>query len=245
VHDGVEIIAHRGYSARAPENTVAAMRLAIEAGADAIEFDVHTTADRVPVVIHDPTLRRTTDGSGRVADKSLAEIQSLDAGSWFSEEFANERVPTLEHALTLIAGRVDRVYAEVKGYRRDEDLVRMGELARTVMPGRTVFISMDWSALAVLRAHDPKTLVGYVVEKESRTQEAVRLAMGDTSAVLDFKASILLDDANLARRATTHGIDLAAWTVDDPREATKLLALGVRRITTNRVVELLAWKESL
>ncbi|MGQ9731158.1 MAG: glycerophosphodiester phosphodiesterase [Candidatus Zipacnadales bacterium] len=93
------VIAHRGCSEEAPENTLAAIRLAAEIGCDAIEIDVHITKDGVPVVIHDATLDRTTDGSGPVAEATLRHVQSLDAGKWFSNRFIGERVPTLEQAI--------------------------------------------------------------------------------------------------------------------------------------------------
>jgi glycerophosphoryl diester phosphodiesterase len=93
------VIAHRGCCETAPENTAAAIRRAAEMRCDAVEFDVHVTADGKIVVIHDATLERTTSGEGAVAAASLAEIRTLDAGSWFSEDFGGERVPTLEEAI--------------------------------------------------------------------------------------------------------------------------------------------------
>lgn len=246
MHDLVEIIAHRGFSARAPENTLASLEAAVAVGADAIEFDLHVSSDGVPVVIHDPKLRRTTDGSGRVADKTWAELEKLDAGSWFSADFAGERVPSFRDALARIGSRVRRVYPEVKGYRTAEDLVSMSEeVSAAGMSDRVVFISMDWAALGALREHDPSAHVGYIVDKSSRAEEALERSRRDEGAILDFKAAILLGEPELARRATAQGTDLAVWTVDDPAEAGKLLELGVRRITTNRVDTLLAWKESL
>ena len=94
------VVAHRGYSARYPENTASAFDAAISAGADMIELDVCITKDRVPVVIHDQTLERTTDGAGMVSEFNLSELKKLDAGSWFSPEFKGESIPTLEEILT-------------------------------------------------------------------------------------------------------------------------------------------------
>ena len=86
----VIVLAHRGYSAKAPENTMAAFELALAVGADGIELDVHMTRDGEIVVIHDDTLDRTTNGKGPVSDQTMAELRELDAGSWFSPEFAGE-----------------------------------------------------------------------------------------------------------------------------------------------------------
>ena len=89
-------IAHRGASSYAPENTFAAFDLAVEMGIGEIEFDVHFTKDSDIIVIHDEALDRTTDSTGQVSDRTLEEIQSLDAGSWFDEKFSGEKVHTLD-----------------------------------------------------------------------------------------------------------------------------------------------------
>ena len=96
------VVAHRGYSAQYPENTVSAFEAAIDAGADMIELDVCLTKDRVPVVIHDKTLERTTDGNGLVSELTLSKLKKLDAGSWFSPEFKGLTIPTLEEILLQI-----------------------------------------------------------------------------------------------------------------------------------------------
>src|ERR1041385_5287703 len=98
------IIAHRGASAVAPENTMVAFRAAIAAGADGIEFDVRLTRDGIPVIIHDSTLRRTAGVAARVADLDWTELQRVDVGSWFTRSgnsFPNETIPSLEELLTL------------------------------------------------------------------------------------------------------------------------------------------------
>ena len=100
------IIAHRGYKAKYPENTLAAFESAVDAGAQMIELDVRRTRDRQVVVIHDETLERTTDGSGPVKDQTLEKIKQLDAGSWFHPRFAGERIPTLEEVLDRMANRI-------------------------------------------------------------------------------------------------------------------------------------------
>jgi glycerophosphoryl diester phosphodiesterase len=110
---------------------------------------------------------------------------------------------------------------------------------------RAVFISMDWRALDRMRSRNEALRIGYIVEEMTRADEGLDRAAGDSLALVDFRASLLLEEPDLCRRALDCGIDLAVWTVDDATEAGRLLALGVRRITTNRVSELLAWKASL
>ena len=102
----VLVVAHRGFSGAAPENTLAAFRKAIEAGSDMIELDIQLSKDGKIVVIHDETLERTTDGQGRVADRTFPEIRKLDAGSWFGSQFSGEKIPTLQEVLELAKGKV-------------------------------------------------------------------------------------------------------------------------------------------
>lgn len=242
----VEIIAHRGYSSRAPENTIASLEAAVAAGADAVEFDLHVTADGVPVLFHDELLERTSTGAGPLRALPLAALRALDAGSWFGPEFAGERIPSFIDALTRLSGRVTRVYPEVKHYGSSRELTSMVEaVTEAGFAEATVFISMDWAALEQMRAMSPGLDVGYIVEHPSRAQAALMRASGDAHALVDFDARILLQDPSLAALARRKGVELAVWTVDDPAAASRLLELGVRRITTNEVGDLLAWKATL
>ena len=241
----VEIIAHRGYSARAPENTLAALDAAIAAGADAVEFDLHTAGDGIPVLFHDAMLSRTTNGVGPVRRRTLEQLNRLDAGTWFGEEFEGERIPSFQEALEHVGERVGRIYAEVKGYRELEDVDRMVQIvgeADTVE--RTVFVAMKWALLDRMRNRRPDLLIGYIVEDASSADEALERAEGDARALLDFNAEVLLSDPSLAERAGTAGIELATWTVDDPESATRLADMGVPRITTNEVETMLDWKRA-
>jgi len=107
------VVAHRGYSGRYPENTTSAFEAAINAKSDMIELDVCLTKDRVPVVIHDQTVERTTDGNGLVSEFTLSDLKKLDAGSWFGSAFKGESIPTLEEVLLLIRGKIS-VNIEIK-----------------------------------------------------------------------------------------------------------------------------------
>ena len=242
----VEIIAHRGYSARAPENTLAAIEAAITAGADAVEFDLHVTADGIPVLFHDERLERTSSGKGPLRALSLAELVKLDAGAWFDPRFAGERIPPFANALDALRGRVGRAYPEVKHYGAPSDLTRMVETVTAVgVANETVFISMVWEALEQMRRVRSELNVGYIVEHPSRARGAIERAAGDPHALVDFDARILLADPALTDLAQERGVPLAVWTVNDPGTAARLLELGVRRITTNEVGDLLAWKATL
>lgn len=242
----VEIIAHRGFSATAPENTLAAVDAAIRAGADAVEFDVHVARNGTPVLFHDDTLDRTTDGRGPLKERSLAELRALDAGSWFDRAFTGERIPSLSEALERLSDGSVRIYPEVKGYRTASDLAHMVDVAKALgVEDRTVFISLDWEALELMRAYETDMRIGLVVEAAARIEEAFERASEDGRALLDFRARLLLDDPAVAERALVRSTDLAVWTVDDPEEADRLFRIGVRRFTTNRVDDLVSWRDSL
>ncbi|MGE3974259.1 MAG: glycerophosphodiester phosphodiesterase [Bdellovibrionales bacterium] len=127
--DGIKVIGHRSNVFYAPENTLPAMQKAIELGADILELDIRETKDGELVVIHDDKVDRTTNGKGKVKDLTLAQIQALDAGSWFSPQFAGEKVPTLQEALTFINGRAlpDIDFKEGSVYRL-ADILREANL---------------------------------------------------------------------------------------------------------------------
>jgi len=242
----VEIVAHRGFSARAPENTSVALELGLDAGADAVEFDLHATEDGVPVLLHDRTLNRTTDGTGPIDAWKAGQLGRLDAGGWFAPEFRGEPIPTLEYVAHGVGQRAGRLFAEIKGYRRPEDLdevVRV--IAGAELTERTVFISMRWDALDRVRSFDSSALIGYIVEKASRGPAAIERATGDSRALLDFDARVLLAHPDQAEAAFEAGIPLGTWTVNTVEQAEQLRTLGVTRFTTNEVADLVAWKATL
>lgn len=242
----LEVIAHRGFSARAPENTVVALVLGLDAGADAVEFDLHVAADGVPVLMHDETLERTTNGSGLVEATSTDVLSGLDAGSWFSDAFRGESVPTLEQALIAIRDRPGTIYAEVKRSRRHADLPAVADVvAACGVLDRTVFISMDWIALDRIRDVQPTAAIGYIIERVDRAEAALARVRDDESALLDFDARILLANPDIALTCVEDQVPMACWTVNDVETAARMLALGVPRITTNEVALLAKWKREL
>src|SRR5882672_9051969 len=170
-------VAHRGASARAPENTLAAFAEAVRLGANAIELDVHLTADGVPVVIHDGTVDRTTNGRGDVGRMTLKDLRRLDAGAWFSSRFRGERIPTLEEALEWARGRCG-LNLEIKGPsgRRRTGAAGAGgaaglpqvalavarALRRTGFREPVIVSSFSPQALRAARAHMPHVRLGHL-----------------------------------------------------------------------------------
>lgn len=238
----VEIIAHRGYSARAPENTLSALERALEVGATALEWDIQRSADGVPMVFHDETLERTTNGQGRVDARPAAALGRLDAGSWFAPEFAGEPVPTLGAVLDAVGRRARRLYPEIKRGASPAEVDRiLAEVEGRGLIARTVFISMDWDALDRIQARSPQAWVGYIVEAAERYAPALAHVRERPRALLDPDWRIVLSEAALTGQVRAAGVPLAVWTVNDPADAERLAAAGVTRFTTNEVERLLDW----
>lgn len=231
-----EIIAHRGFSARAPENTLAALRVALDAGAVAVEFDLRTAACGTPVLFHDEMLGRTTNGVGPLSRRPIGQLKALDAGEWFSPEFAGESIPTQREALDLLKGRVRGVYQDVKGYREMEDLDRMVAVTREAeLAEATIFLSSDWVILNRLKFVSPEIRRGYVVDDPARVSEALNLAAVDNGALLDLEVGLVLADPGIVQEALSAGVEVGVWTVDRLSDAETVIEMGVTRLTTNEL----------
>jgi len=148
------VAGHRGYSAAYPEDTLVSEDAAFDVGVDLVEIDLQKTSDGAVVILHDDTLDRTTDGSGPVADHTLAEVQALDAGSWFGPEFAGEPVPTLEQALAAAVGRGSLLLDQKNGVLFGSEIA--SALDATGFPGEDLWVTA-WEVAQVddIRAHVP------------------------------------------------------------------------------------------
>jgi glycerophosphoryl diester phosphodiesterase len=242
---GVEIIGHRGYAARYPENTLPSLLAALDAGARAVEFDVRVAACGTPVLFHDATLERTTSGTGALADHDLGALRSLDAGSWFDPAFAGTLVPTLEEALRVTLARPDgpsatRLYVEIKAVREPADVARILALVeRARARDRVILISLDFEILAGIRRLDDRIRIGYVVAEEEAMDAAVAAVRQDPRSLLDPDQHLLRAQPRRTSDWVNEGLRVATWTVNEELHARELLALGVRRLTTDRPGELL------
>lgn len=220
------VYAHRGASAEAPENTLAAFRRAVDAGADGIELDVHLASDGVPVVIHDETLERTTDGTGAVAAQRAARLQTLDAGSWFSPHFAGEPLPTLEETLRLLAGRL-RINLEVKESRSGLAVL---DLLRAFPAADVVISSFDHALLTALRRTAPDLPLAVLLEAGNWRHALARAA---TLRACAFHAHVDLVSRPLLAACRRLQLPVFAWTVDDAGQARALARIGVAGLFTN------------
>jgi glycerophosphoryl diester phosphodiesterase len=233
-------VAHRGYSAVAPENTLPAFAAAVLGGATHVEFDVRTTADGVPVVIHDRTLDRTTTGTGHVWDCSYLEIRSLDAGGWFSPAYAGVPVPTLAETLDLIAPAGAQLLLEIKPPATlDEVKTVIEAVAERELLDRTVVQSFDPGVVRLVREAAPDVRRGLLRLRFEADTVALAADLG-VVCCNPSKADVLGDPATMAGLAA-HGIDVMPWTANDMAEWAPLAGLGVAGLITDRVAELTGW----
>jgi len=221
------VIAHRGRSGVFPENTMAAFRAAIPAGADFFELDAHLSADGVPVVLHDADLRRTAGVDRRVQELSLEEIRRLDVGAWKDARFRGEPLPTLEEALGFAKDRIN-VMIELKSGNpglpeKAVEIVRRLEMRRQV-----VVASFDEQYIRRVKELDPglRTLgLQSGIQEWEREDEAMADILGCSTGQPIT--------AELLRSVHKRGMLVWVWTVDDPAEMERLATLGVDGIITN------------
>lgn len=240
----VDLVAHRGASHDAPENTLAAHTLAWEQGADLVETDVHLTRDGELIVIHDKTTPRTTGRPGVVAELTLAELRGLDAGTWKDPRFRGERLPTLDEQLTRIpAGK--RMLVELKvGPEIVPALAR--SLARCgATPATVTLISFNAATLReirrVLPGYRTLYLMGYKApapgdpkaKAPPRIDDVIAEARAAGFTGLDLQHTWPLTPADVARIRAA-GLELHVWTVDELEVARRWIGLGVASVTTNR-----------
>lgn len=230
----VAIIAHRGASFDAPENTVSAIKLAWEQQADGSEFDIYLTKDGRIVVCHDKDMKRTAGVSKLIADSTLDELRTLDVGTWKNAKFAGEKVPTLEEMLmTIPAGK--RVFIEVKcGPEIVPELDRV--LKRTPFkPSQTPVICFDASVIAAVKQRRPDLPAYWLVglKKETRVEALIAKAQEIRADGLDLSANEFLD-APFAEKIRHAGLRLDVYTVNDVQLAKRMIAIGVQGITTDR-----------
>jgi glycerophosphoryl diester phosphodiesterase len=222
------VIAHRGSRSGAPENTLAAFRLAYREGARWIETDVKLTQDGVPVLFHDDTLDRTTNGKGPVSNISWADLQNLDAGSWFGSEFKNERVPSLAEALRFLLDHGMRVNLEIKpclGRAQVTTMVALMETAK-IWPedyAPPLISSFDHDALAIAAQLHPDWPRGLLLDEW-------RGDWHDAAHKLQANA-IHMNATQLTRERIgliiRSGLPVLTYTVNEVRRAKELLEWGV------------------
>jgi len=238
------VLAHRGASLVAPENTLAAFRHAVELGADAIETDVRATRDGVPVLIHDPDVERTTDGAGAVAELSLVELQRLDAGARFrargtaaAPDGSACRVPTLAEALAALPGVRFNLELKCDG---PGDLVAavLDTVVRAGRAGTVLLTAEDDARMGRLRRSAAGVAFG---ASRGEVEGWVRAAAGGGPTPVGpmalqvpvEHAGAALVTPELLALARARGVAVHVWTVNEPSEMRRLVNLGVDGIVTD------------
>jgi glycerophosphoryl diester phosphodiesterase len=225
----------------APENTLPALAGAVLSGATLVEFDVRTTADGVPVVIHDRTVDRTTDGAGHIWDLTLAQVQDLDAGSWFSAAFAGVRVPLLSEVLDLPWHQSELLLEIKPPASRDEVESILDLVAERDLLDRTIVQSFDPEVIRLVREVAPGVRRGLL--RLRFEEDTVRLAEELDVVCCNPSVKDVLGDAETVGELIGAGIDVMAWTANDIAEWPTLIEAGVAGLITDRAGELTGWTE--
>lgn len=228
-----DVIAHRGASKDAPENTLSSIQLAMDQFADAIEMDIRETSDGVPIVMHDATLGRTTNDSfnRRVESTDYAYIATLDAGSWFSLEFQGEKVPTLEEVLELTAGKAT-LFLELKNYSQSLEISVMELLENYQMIDHVVILSFSRDQIRRIKAINP----------DVQTLLLIATFFGDLDSIIQsedidhFGLSVHFFDRNqsFVDRAKQEGKKVYVWSIKDEETMDRMIELDADGLITDR-----------
>lgn len=221
------VSAHRGESTYAPENTIPAIERAIEDGADYVEIDVRLTADGQVILMHDADTKRTTNGKLVVKDSTYEELLALDAGSWFSEEYTDTKIPTLEEAIKLCKGKI-MMNIELK------PADNTGELEQAVanliteynMESQCIVTSFNQKSIFTIKQANPEIVTGYIYTFGYSNKIEYK-----NMDVLSINSRYLTRD--VVTGAHQKGIIVAAWTVNNSREMRRMVAIGVDNIITD------------
>ncbi len=221
-------VGHRGACGHAPENTIASMRKALEIGVDGFEFDIQLSKDGIPVVIHDDTLERTTNGKGLVSDFTLKELQKLDAGN---SNFLGEKIPTLQNVIDMVDRRTN-LFIELKAEGATKpvaDIINNAVNNLGWSYEQFFICSFNHQQIAISRALIPKVrtcaiLVGIPV---TLAEIAVQAGAWALSSAIHHTNQALVDDAR------ARGLKVMVWTADKPEEITKARSLKVDGIISN------------
>jgi glycerophosphoryl diester phosphodiesterase len=234
------VASHRGDQDGAPENTLAAMSLAIDSAVDFVETDLQLTSDGVPVLMHDWTVDRTTDGTGPVWNMTWKQLSRLDAGSWYSDAFAGTRVPRLDEFLELVAPSDKRIILELKGSWTEEQLAPVAEqIQARRLASRVIVASFDIVTLANLAAVS-ETIARVVIARQVVGDPAVLAATCGAIAIVTSR-SFVQRDPEAVTRIHDAGLGVMLYTLNDEQTWTEAVSLGVDGIITDRPTQLDRW----
>ncbi len=227
--------AHRGASAYAPENTLAALHLALKMGATMAEIDLQQTADNELVLFHDDELDRTSNGRGFLWQKTLDHLSGLDAGSWFSNKFAGESIPTLESIIKDLDGKMAlNIELKLHGHEREIEKLMAEKLNQLNLVEVCLVTSFDHEVIDRLLALVPNLKAGYIVGREqARAQDNSwqKDLLSSPVAVLSMEKTLISQE--LVQKAHAENKEIHAWTVNNEDEMKRLQAAGVDALISN------------
>ena len=227
------IIAHRGDKTHAPENTLAAFKLAAENGADAIEFDVKLTADERVIVLHDQIVNRTTTGTGKIFQLPFAVVRNLDAGGWFSEDYRGERIPTLDEVFETVGKRL-YINIELTNYATPGDglVPKVVDLVKKHgLQDRMLFSSFFARNLQITRSLLPEVPRGLLCMRGILGSWGRTFTWrGDYFALHPYLTDV---DPGLVNRVQAAGKRVHVWTVNSEEDLKRMIGLGVDAIITD------------
>lgn len=242
-----DVIAHRGFSSIAPENTLIAINKAAELKAEYCEFDVRRCADNTLIVIHDEDVDRTSNGKGKVSELNYSQIKTFDAGSWKSEVYTGERIPTLKDALTALKNTGCKAVIELKSEGIFRDIAQAIE--ELEMSKQILVVSFDAQALKKLHRLNPGVNCGllcgcdFVRENEYSPRRIARQARFCHAKVIGVEYNVL--SPMLVEELKKHGLVVWAWTVNDPDVMAALINWDIDGVVTDRPDVLLQVSKNL
>ncbi|WP_338335322.1 glycerophosphodiester phosphodiesterase [Bacillus altitudinis] len=227
------IIAHRGSSSAAPENTIAAFDVAVEQGADYIELDVQMTMDQHVVVIHDDTVDRTTNGNGLVKSYTLDQLKKLDAGSWFDQQYTNERIPTLQEILERYSQRIG-ILIEIKHPKRQIGIEKaVARIINRFAYSRHIMIqSFDVHALQRIKAFAPSLRTALIIKPD-----VFKLTKRKLTTYSSFANGLNMKKTMINKwwidRIHSFGMEVFIWTVKDQKTADRFKKYPIDGVVTD------------
>lgn len=242
--DAAFVAGHRGGGATAPENTLPAVRAALAHGFDYVEVDLALTSDGEAVLMHDATVDRTTDGTGRLADLTLAQVRELDAGAWFSPEFAGTRVPTGDELLDVLQATGGRAILDLKGVWTAAAATDLVEAVRSRGLERSVAVaSFDARTLAFVEARSSVVTRLAILKKLPPDVADAALQVRARGIVVDRRA--LAARPEVVDELHDAGLRVIVYTLNDDREFDAVTELGVDGIVTDDPHLLVDWQRGL
>ncbi|WP_169581471.1 MULTISPECIES: glycerophosphodiester phosphodiesterase family protein [Microbacterium] len=239
--DAAFIASHRGGAASAPENTLPAVSAALAGGFDYVEVDVALTADGHPVLMHDPKVDRTTNGSGRLAELTLAQVRTLDAGSWFDASFAGTQVPTLAEFLDLLADTDGRAIIELKGVWDAAAVDQaMSDIAARTLERRVALASFDARTLALCASRNEVVSRLLILKHLPRDVVTAVEEAGVRGVIVNRKA--VLAKPEVVDQLHAAGARVVVYTLNRDVQWDAVTSLGVDGIVTDDPLTLSEWQ---